>query len=160
MEFQNTIIADQINHTVFNNISLNDDCCKTEALKDDPGNLCFRSLQSTSYNVASTGDFSLCIPARESLNKSPSYCSLTTKDPTLKEDSSPLENNHCSILKKSDESHSFRCMSPSSEPLLQIKRKEYNEEVGRIQNLDSDFLFVGNPVQVYEDVIISNYIPR
>ena len=160
MEFQNTIIADRINHTVFNNISLNDDCCKTEALKDDPSNLCFRSLQSMPDNLATRDDFSLCIPARESLNKSPAYCSLTIKDQTLKEDSSPLGNNHCSTFKKSDESHSFHCMSPSTDSLLQIKRKEYNEEVGRIQNLDSDFLFVGNPVQVYEDVIISNYIPR
>ena len=160
MEFQNTIIAHQINHTVFNNISLSDDCCKTEALKDDPSNLCFRSLQSTTDNLASTGDFSLCIPARESLNKSPSYCSFTTEDQTLKENSSPFGHNHCSTLKKSDESHSFHCMSPTTESLLQMKRKEYNGEVGRIQNLDSDFLFVGNPVQVYEDVIISNYIPR
>ena len=160
MEFQNTIIAHQINHTVFNNISLSDDCCKTEALKDDPSNLCFRSLQSTTDNLASTGDFSLCIPARESLNKSPSYCFLSKTDLTLKENLSPLGNNHCSTFKKSDESHSFHCMSPSTESLLQIKRKEYNKEIGRIQNLDSDFLFVGNPVQVYEDVIISNYIPR
>ena len=159
MEFQNTIIADRINHTVFNNISLNDDCCKTEDLKDDPSNLCFRSLQLAPDNQA-PGDFSLCIPARESLNKSPSYCFLTIEDQTLKENSTPLGKNHCSTFKKSDESHSFHCMSPSTESLLQIKRKEYNEEVGRIQNLDSDFLFVGNPVQVYEDVIISNYIPR
>ena len=106
-----------------------------------------------------TGDFSLCIPARESLNKSPSYCYQTIKDQTLDEKSSPLGNNHCSTFKKSDESHSFHCMSPSIESLLQLKQKEYNEQVGRIQNLDSEFLFVGNPIQVYEDVIISKYIP-
>ena len=51
-------------------------------------------------------------------------------------------------------------MSPSIESLPQIKQKEYNEEVERIQNLDSEFLFVGTPIQVYEDVIINNYIPR
>ena len=44
--------------------------------------------------------------------------------------------------------------------LKEFKRKEYDADVGEINILSSDFLFVGNPAQVYEDVIISNYIPR
>ena len=141
---------------------MNEDCCKWEAEKNDPSNLCFRSIQPTpeSSEPTSTLEFAACIPARESLKKSPLYCFLTSKHPTFEENSSPLIRNLCSNTKKTDESRSFHCMAPSIEQLLQIKRKEYDADVGEINILSSDFLFVGNPAQVYEDVIISNYIPR
>jgi len=66
----------------------------------------------------------------------------------------------CANNIKTDEIHSHYCMKPSSEALLEMKRKKYNNQVGEIRKLENDFLFVGNPVQVYEDVIIGNYIPR
>ena len=162
MEFKNTFVEQQSNFTTFNNVSLSDDCCKLETQNDDPSNLCFRTINSNfrSSDTPPSAKFSTCIPARESLKNSPSLCYLSSKLSILREKISPMGNSLCSTMKITDDSHSFHCMKPSSEALLQVKRKEFDRETGTVQKMGNDFLFVGNPGQVYEDVIISNYIPR
>lgn len=162
IEFDNTFAVQQSNYTKSKNASFNEDCCKWDSEKNDPSNLCFRSIQPTTESSEPTSilEFAACIPARESLNKSPSYCYLASKHPSFEENSNPLINNLCLSKTKTDEARSFHCITPSTEQLLQMKRKKYDDEAGTISILKSDFLFVGNPAQVYEDVIISNYIPR
>ena len=162
MEFKSTFVEQQSNFTTFNNISLSDDCCKSETQKDDPSNLCFRTINPIfrSSDTPLSVKFSTCLPARESLKNSPSFCYLSTKLSILTEKISPKGNNLCSTMKITDDSHSFYCMKPSTEALLQVKRKEFDRETGMVQKMSNDFLFVGNPGQVYEDVTISNYIPR
>ena len=162
MEFKNTFVEQQLNFTTVNNVSLSDDCCKLEAEKDDPSNLCFRTINPIfrSSEPPEMAKFSTCIPARESLKNSPSFCYLSSTPSTLREKMSPIANSLCSTMSLTDESHSFHCMKPSAEALLQVKRKEFDRETGTIQTMSNDFLFVGNPGQVYEDVIINNYIPR
>ena len=162
MEFKSTFVEQQSNFTTLNNVSLSGDCCKLETEKDDPNNLCFRTINPIirSSDTPQSAKFSACIPARESLKNSPSFCYLSSKLSILREKISPFGNNLCSTMKITDDSHSFYCMKPSTEALLQVKRKELDRETGTIQKMSNDFLFVGNPGQVYEDVIISNYIPR
>jgi len=162
MEFKSAFVAQQSNYTSFSNISLNDDCCKSKHQNDDPSNLCFRTIHpiTTSLELPETAKFSTCIPARESLKNSPSYCFQTSKQSTLIDNINPKLTNLCSNMKLTDEYHSFHCMKPSTDALLQVKRKEFDKQTGKIETLSNDFLFVGNPAQVYEDVIISNYIPR
>ena len=159
MKFEERYVLQQANHTMLKNVSLNENCCELGHQEPDPSSLCFRSMPDV-FQL----EFSACIPARESLNKSISYC-FSSPESSLASSSSSLpvkEGTPCtSGDKKKNESESpYYCMKPSMESLLQIKRKEYSHEASEIQRKYNDFLFVGNPAQVYEDVIINNYIPR
>ena len=161
MELENEFVTQQTNLTTGKTASLHEDCCEIEGHIRDPKNLCFRSLPTTSHYKNTIQPFAVCIPARDSITNSSSYCISSPASP-LNEAMSPSMNakSLCSGIKSKDENHSFYCMQPASESLLQMKRKEYNLEVAEIQRLPIDFLFVGNPAQVYDDVIISNYLPR
>ena len=159
MKFEEKFVLQQANHTMLKNVSLNENCCELGKKDPDPSMLCFRSMPDILQL-----EFAACIPARESLNKSTAYCYSFPKSSLASSSVSPLmkEGTPCpSGDKKKDESDSRNyCMKPSMESLLQIKRKEYSHEASKINRKNNDFLFVGNPAQVYEDVIINNYVPR
>ena len=162
MEFEDKFVSEQRNFAIVKNHSLNEDCCEVEGEIRDPSKLCFRSIESSLPPATTANHFSACIPARESLNKSRSHC-MSSATSLIASAISPhliQADALCANDVKKDEIHSSYCMKPSSEALLEMKRKKYNNEIGEIQKLQNDFLFVGNPAQVYEDVIISNYIPR
>merc|ERR1719273_860449 len=46
-----------------------------------------------------------------------------------------------------------------SQRLIQVKRRDPKNNKALPERL-KDFLFVGNPAEVYDDVTVSNYIPR
>ena len=162
MEFEERFVLEQRNFAIAKNHSVYEDCCEVEGEIRDPSKLCFRSIENSPPPVNTVNHFSACIPARESLNKSRSHC-MSSATSLIASAISPhliQTESLCANNGKKDEIHSHYCMKPSSEALLEMKRKKYNNQVGEIRKLENDFLFVGNPVQVYEDVIISNYIPR
>ena len=162
MEFEERFVLEQRNFAIVKNHSLNEDCCEVEGEIRDPGKLCFRSIESSPPPANAVNHFSACIPARESLNKSRSHC-MSSATSLIASAISPhliQTESLCANNVNEDEIHSYYCMKPSSEALLEMKRKKYNNEIGETRKLQNDFLFVGNPAQVYEDVIISNYIPR
>ena len=159
MKFEEKFVLQQANHTMLKNISLHENCCELGNQEPDPSMLCFRSMPDILQL-----EFSACIPARESLNKSTSYCFSSPKSSLASPLASALTKGGTTCPtgdKKKDELESpYYCMKPSMESLLQIKRKEYSYEVSKINRKNNDFLFVGNPAEVYEDVIINNYTPR
>ena len=162
MEFEERFVLEQRNFAIVKNHSVYEDCCEVEGEIRDPSKLCFRSIENSLPPVNTVNHFSVCIPARESLNKSRSHC-MSSATSLIASAISPhliKTESLCANNVKKDEIHSYYCMKPCSEALLEMKRKKYNNEIGEIRKLQNDFLFVGNPVQVYEDVIISNYIPR
>ena len=162
MEFKDRIVLEQRNFAIVKNHSLNEDCCEVEGEIRDPGKLCFRSIESSLPPSNAVNHFSACIPARESLNKSRSHCMSSATSLIASAISPHLIQTEplCATNVKKDQIHSYYCMKPSSEALLEMKRKKYDNEIGEIRKLQNDYLFVGNPAQVYEDVLISNYIPR
>ena len=164
MEFEQGYILNQNEATALTNSSLEEDCCQmsdgNKQHLSDPNNVCF----STYTMVSKKDHFSSCMPARKSLINSTSYCHL----PSIQERTpSAMSPELCPRKSNPNgEPNSAYCMIPvfgvgSSETLLQVKRERHkaNKDDGT-DNIVKDFLFIGNPAQVYNDVIVSNYIPR